>query len=415
MTKIPSTALRPARSTPTLIGLVSALAVGLAGGFLGRPYVSPEIAKSGSTQAGKDAEPSKVISALGRLRPKAGVVPVYGPPGDRIAKIYPGVAVGSPVTVKAPLLDLASKDERTTEVAVAQIQLEEAKVSLDKATAAANAKIAAAELESANLAADEGDDVRALTIQIDVLAKHAKYATDQVKRIAELKAQRVSVSQDEQDQADLLAAKADAEWQAATIKRTKAVDGYRRGKELAMKKLAAAKAERDEAIARAPIRSSEKKLELARQLLDLTTIRSPVAGTVLSLTSQVGEPTGPHQAIMHLAETSSLVVVAEVYESDLKSIWSELGRKVGAKTGSFTAKIEAPALDGALVGTVDRADQVGRMIARNAVFALSPREDADRRVVEVTVDIDAKSGPFEAARNLVGLQVRVTLTPAAGN
>ena len=49
------------------------------------------------------------------------------------------------------------------------------------------------------------------------------------------------------------------------------------------------------------------------------------------------------------------------------------------------------------------------MIARNQVFALGPREDSDRRVVEVVVhlnpDATADAGRF------VGIQVTVTLEP----
>jgi HlyD family secretion protein len=310
-----------------------------------------------------------------------------------------------------PLVDLASRAERTTEVDVARVQLDEAKAVVEKARTAADAKIAAAELESANLAADEGADVKALTLQVDVLAKNKDYSAEQVRKIANLKTQRVSIAQDEQDQAELMLAKAEAEWEAAKIKRTKAVDGYRRGRDLATKKIDAAKAERDEAIARAPIESSRKKLELADQLLGLTTIKAPVDGTILSVPSNLGEPTGVQQAILHLADTSQLVVVAEVYESDVR----ELGKALAAKGGLVRATIEAPALGEKLSGTITRTDQIGLMIARNAIFALSPREDADRRVVEVTVDVDPKDKAFPVARSLIGLQVRVTLTPPAGN
>ena len=49
------------------------------------------------------------------------------------------------------------------------------------------------------------------------------------------------------------------------------------------------------------------------------------------------------------------------------------------------------------------------MIARNQVYAMGPREDADRRAVEVVVHLDAASA--EAAGRFVGLQVTVTLEP----
>ena len=49
------------------------------------------------------------------------------------------------------------------------------------------------------------------------------------------------------------------------------------------------------------------------------------------------------------------------------------------------------------------------MIAKNQVFAMGPREDADRRVVQVAVHLDP-AGASDAGR-FVGLQVTVTLEP----
>ena len=63
-----------------------------------------------------------------------------------------------------------------------------------------------------------------------------------------------------------------------------------------------------------------------------------------------------------------------------------------------------------LTGRVYSTDQITRMIARNAIFALNPREDTDRRVIEVTVELDAAS--TEVATHFIGLQVNVELAPA---
>jgi HlyD family secretion protein len=51
------------------------------------------------------------------------------------------------------------------------------------------------------------------------------------------------------------------------------------------------------------------------------------------------------------------------------------------------------------------------MIARNQVYAMGPREDADRRVVEVAVNLS--EGDAHDAGSFVGLQVTVTLEPGA--
>jgi len=77
------------------------------------------------------------------------------------------------------------------------------------------------------------------------------------------------------------------------------------------------------------------------------------------------------------------------------------------------AEVNNPALgDGVtLKGDVSSAD-VSQMIARNTVFAMGPREDADRRVVEVVAHLSNLTDAQKTlASGLVGLQVTVVLTP----
>ena len=44
--------------------------------------------------------PPDRVTALGRLNPAAGVIPIYGPPGDRILKFYP-TKDGQPIAIDA--------------------------------------------------------------------------------------------------------------------------------------------------------------------------------------------------------------------------------------------------------------------------------------------------------------------------
>jgi HlyD family secretion protein len=92
-----------------------------------------------------------------------------------------------------------------------------------------------------------------------------------------------------------------------------------------------------------------------------------------------------------------------VYESDVERLASWV------RSGPVKAEVKNPALPRPLPGHVKSEQDISRMIARNQVFAMGPREDADRRVVEVTVHLDP-SVSAEAGR-FVGLQVTVTLEP----
>jgi HlyD family secretion protein len=77
------------------------------------------------------------------------------------------------------------------------------------------------------------------------------------------------------------------------------------------------------------------------------------------------------------------------------------------KQGPVSAEATNPALPKPLKGAVKSDEDISRMIARNQVFAVGPREDADRRVVEVVAHLDAESSAVAA--RFVGLQVTVTL------
>src|SRR5207244_4050825 len=155
----------------------------------------------------------------------------------------------------------------------------------------------------------------------------------------------------------------------ATVEKTKTT--YEETEKAAAAKIEAAKAELDEALAKVPVKSSEEKLALARQTADLTILKAPVAGTVLKLTGREGQPTGM-DPVLQMADLSVMTAVAEVYESDVERLagW--------VRAGPVRAEVKNPALPRPLTGVVKSDQDITRMIARNQVFAMGPREDADR-------------------------------------
>jgi len=125
------------------------------------------------------------------------------------------------------------------------------------------------------------------------------------------------------------------------------------------------------------------------------------------LFSKPGDTIAPPQPVLQLANTAKMSVLAEVYETDVGRLREWL------KKGPVTAVIDGRALGagdkGELHGTVSGPAKISTVIARNALTPLGPREDADRRVVEVEVDLDASSS--KAAETFIGLQVRVRFEP----
>ena len=202
------------------------------------------------------------------------------------------------------------------------------------------------------------------------------------------------------EKARLFVDQADAELTASKAAKDKAVVSYAENKKAANARLASARADLAEAEAKAPIKSSEEKLTQAKKTLDLTIIKAPVDGTVLKVSGREGQPTGV-DPILQMANLNEMTVVAEVYESDVERVaeW--------VKKGPVPADVTNTALPKALKGTVRSDQDITRMIARNQVLPVGPREDTDRRVVEVTVHLDAEASAI--ASRFVGLQVTVTL------
>ncbi|MBN9122160.1 MAG: hypothetical protein J0I06_23975 [Planctomycetes bacterium] len=390
---------RSGRVLPMLIIALVAVSAGLAAGY----FLADRVPKQNAGPQGEPPPPAPPdrITALGRLQPEGGVVPVYGPPGDRIAKLY-SLAPGNTLAADEPIAELASRKDRLLEVQVAETQLAEAKAARDAAERAGKQKIRAAETELNQAKANKVSDLAALDAKLDFLALQAKSAAKQVDRLKELKEKGGTVADEDIEKVELLKAQADAELAATRAMRKKAETTYEETEKSAQARIDAAKAELEEALARAPIKSSEEKLALAKQVADLTIIRAPVNGTVLKVTGREGQPTGM-EPIIQMAALGKMAVVAEVYESDVERLagW--------ARAKPVPVEVTNPALPKPLTGVVRSESDITRMIARNQVFAMGPREDADRRVVEVIGHLDDASAAL--AGRFVGLQVTVAFTP----
>jgi HlyD family secretion protein len=394
---------RPGRGLELLLAIGAALAAGGAGGYLIASRASPAVGSGTDTPAPR----AERVTSLGRLQPAGGIVPVFGPPGDRIAKFHefkPGVPIapGQQLSKDHEVATLASRKDRLLELQIAETQQEEANTSVKFAKLAGEQRVRAAQAELNQAKAVKASDLAAIDARLAYLKLQVDTANAGVARLVKLRADGVQVAQEDLDKAKLLAAQADAEQKAAEATRKKTEITYDEGEKAADAKVAAAQAELKEAEAKVPTKSAKEKLELARQLADQTILKAPVSGIVLKVTGREGQPTGL-EPILQMADLSAMTAIAEVYESDVGRLaaWVE--------KGPVKAEVKNPALPRTLTGTVRSGQDISRMISRNQVFAMGPREDADRRVVEVVVHLDRDS-TADASR-FVGLQVTVTLEP----
>jgi HlyD family secretion protein len=396
-------AARPGRGLELLLAIGAALAAGGAGGYL----VATRTGPANGTTTEPPAARAERVTSLGRLQPAGGIVPVFGPPGDRIAQFHefkPGspIAPGQQLAKGHPIASLASRKDRLLELQVAETQQEEANNALKFAKIAGEQRIRAAQAELDQAKAVKASDLAAIDAKLAFLKLQTDTANANVARLVKLRADRVDVADEVLDKAKLLAAQADAEQKATEATRKKTEITYDEGEKAAEAKVAAAQAELKEAEAKVPTKSAKEKLDLARQLADQTILKAPTDGVVLKVTGREGQPTGV-EPILQMADLSAMTAIAEVYESDVGRLSAWVAK------GPVRAEVKNPALPRSLVGEVRSGQDISRMIARNQVFAMGPREDADRRVVEVVVHLDKTSA--ELAGQFVGLQVTVTLEP----
>ncbi|MBV1906102.1 MAG: efflux RND transporter periplasmic adaptor subunit [Pseudomonadales bacterium] len=133
-------------------------------------------------------------------------------------------------------------------------------------------------------------------------------------------------------------------------------------------------------------------LAAANASLELAVVRSPLRAQVIEIHAHPGERVGS-QGIMELGRTDKMYAVAEVYETDITLV------KVGQ-----LAKIQTPAMEKELAGTVDRISlKVGRLDA----VGTDPIAKTDARVVEVFILLDDS----EAVSRFTNMQVKVEIQP----
>jgi HlyD family secretion protein len=132
-------------------------------------------------------------------------------------------------------------------------------------------------------------------------------------------------------------------------------------------------------------------------------VRAPIDGQILRINTRVGEQVNTAQGIMELAQTSQMLVAAEIPEIDINKIAIGQSAIVNSEYGGFK---------GQLKGRVDSIDrQVGRRVLQNASASGSgagnPTNDQNTRIILVKVRLDPADSPTVEA--LTNMQVRVKI------
>jgi HlyD family secretion protein len=121
-------------------------------------------------------------------------------------------------------------------------------------------------------------------------------------------------------------------------------------------------------------------------------VRAPLAGQILKIHTRVGEKVSA-QGIAELGQTDRMMVVAEVYQTDVGKI--QIGQTATISSQAFASEVK---------GTVA---QIGLQVLRQNVFSGQPGENLDRRVVEVKIRLTPEDSKKVA--QFTNLQVQVAI------
>jgi HlyD family secretion protein len=330
------------------------------------------------------------VGALGRLEPEGSVIRVAGPPGERLGELL--VAEGERVVAGQVLARLESYSERLAEREYAAAQLQEARARLEAET-----RFGQAQIEEARTRLSRLDEPQQLQIrsQEAVVERIRAELADAEANLARFQAlwQEGAISQQELDQKALVVRQRQEDLQAAEATLNQLRLARERDLRNAQAQVQAAEAALRRAQAQVQLQSLARNLELAEARLERTLIRAPRAGQVLKIHTRPGEVIAANQGILELGNTDQMMVVAEVYETDILRV------RPGQR-----ATISNRVLPETLQGRVER---VGLQIGKKDVLNTDPAADVDARVVEVHIRLDPESSARVAG--LTNLQVNVAI------
>ncbi len=124
--------------------------------------------------------------------------------------------------------------------------------------------------------------------------------------------------------------------------------------------------------------------------LEDSELKTPIDGVVLRIHTQEGERSG-NEGVLEVGANKIMEALIEVYESDVNRV--QIGQKVEliSENGGFRGK---------LFGHVQR---ISPQVRQRKVLSTDPTGDADARVVEVRVSLDAESASM--VTQLTGMKV----------
>ncbi len=329
------------------------------------------------------------IEALGRLEPRVGILNLGAMAGTRLGHLE--VSEGDLVEVGEALAYVDTHALRLAQHASAITQWKEAEARLAVEITYGQRMIREAELSVEQTKFSEMD-IASQEAKTRLHEANLELAERDLKRLEGLDTSLVPAQQSEHQQ--LVVRRATEELNAArqSLRKLRAADKL--NIELANAKLATAQSAMPRLKAAIPIDSLRAAVKLAEQQIEMSIVRAPIAGRIVRVFTHDGETIG-QRPILQMTDTAEIVVVAEVYETDIR--WVEVGQPAEIFSDALPPSISK------LTGTVE---SIGSTVARNSLMNLDPtRARTDARVVEVRIRVDNGT----PVQRLLNLQVSVSI------
>ncbi len=125
-------------------------------------------------------------------------------------------------------------------------------------------------------------------------------------------------------------------------------------------------------------------------------LRSPIDGYILAINTRVGERS-KNEGILDIGSSQNMEALIEVYESDINRVFISQNVELSSENGGFK-KI--------LKGEVIR---ISPQVKQRKVLSTDPTGDADARIIEVLVKLNAES--IKLVKNYTGMKVIAKFLP----
>lgn len=156
-------------------------------------------------------------------------------------------------------------------------------------------------------------------------------------------------------------------------------------------------------VPQAEVRYALSQLASAHAQLEDFYVRAPVAGQILKINTQVGEQVNADEGIVDLGQTDHMVVIAEVYETDVPRIQIGQQATIVSENGGFPED---------LTGTVE---QIGLQVKKVDILGTDPATNSNARVVEVKIRLNEQSSQQVAGLTYMQVRVKIHQNATASN